>query len=76
MADRPTIVLVGTLDTKGHEYAYLRERIEATGAAAVMIDTGVLVGPRCRRTSPGRTWLAPVAPSMPSWRAQVIAARR
>lgn len=46
MADRPTIVLVGTLDTKGHEYAYLRERIEATGAATVLIDTGVLGEPQ------------------------------
>jgi uncharacterized protein (UPF0261 family) len=46
VAQRPTIVLLGTLDTKGHEYAYLRERIEATGAAAVMIDTGVLGQPQ------------------------------
>jgi uncharacterized protein (UPF0261 family) len=46
VAQRPTIVLVGTLDTKGHEYAYLRDRIEATGAAAVMIDTGVLGQPQ------------------------------
>ncbi|HEX3835191.1 MAG TPA: Tm-1-like ATP-binding domain-containing protein [Solirubrobacteraceae bacterium] len=46
MPERPTIVLLGTLDTKGHEYAYLRERIEATGAAAVMIDTGVLGQPQ------------------------------
>ncbi len=46
MADRPTIVLVGTLDTKGHEYAYLRERIEAAGAATVLIDAGVLGEPQ------------------------------
>jgi uncharacterized protein (UPF0261 family) len=46
MGERPTIVLVGTLDTKGHEYAYLRERIEAAGAATVLIDTGVLGEPQ------------------------------
>jgi len=43
---RPTVVLVGTLDTKGHEYAYLRERIEAAGAATLLIDTGVLGEPQ------------------------------
>jgi uncharacterized protein (UPF0261 family) len=43
---RPTIVLVGTLDTKGHEYAYLRERVQAAGAATVLIDTGVLGEPQ------------------------------
>ncbi len=46
MGERPTIVLVGTLDTKGREYAYLRERIEAAGAATVLIDTGVLGEPQ------------------------------
>jgi uncharacterized protein (UPF0261 family) len=46
VADRPTIVLVGTLDTKGHEYDYLRERIEAAGAATVLIDVGVLGEPQ------------------------------
>ena len=46
MADRPTIVLVGTLDTKGHEYAYLRERVEAGGAATVLVDVGVLGEPQ------------------------------
>jgi uncharacterized protein (UPF0261 family) len=46
VAERPTIVLVGTLDTKGHEYAYLRERIEAAGAATVLIDAGVLGEPQ------------------------------
>lgn len=46
MADRPTIVLVGTLDTKGHEYAYLRERIQAGGATTVLVDVGVLGEPQ------------------------------
>jgi uncharacterized protein (UPF0261 family) len=46
MAGRPTVVLVGTLDTKGREYAYLRERIEAAGAATVLVDTGVLGEPQ------------------------------
>jgi uncharacterized protein (UPF0261 family) len=46
MPDRPSVVLVGTLDTKGHEYAFLRERIEAAGAVTVLIDVGVLGEPQ------------------------------
>jgi uncharacterized protein (UPF0261 family) len=45
-ADRPTIVLVGTLDTKGHEYDHLRELIEAGGADTVLVDVGVLGEPQ------------------------------
>ena len=30
---RGTVVLVGTLDTKGHEYAFLRDRIRARAAS-------------------------------------------
>ncbi len=41
-----TIVLLGTLDTKGDEYAFLRERIQAQGCDVVMVDTGVLGEPR------------------------------
>ena len=36
------IALVGTLDTKGDEYAYLRDRIREAGASALLIDAGVL----------------------------------
>jgi uncharacterized protein (UPF0261 family) len=37
-----TVVLVGTLDTKGLEYARWRELIEAAGARCVLVDAGVL----------------------------------
>src|SRR5438067_2348703 len=40
MDDRVVGVL-GTLDTKGAEAAYLKERILRTGQAALLIDTGV-----------------------------------
>ncbi len=40
-----TVVLVGTLDTKGVEYAYLRDRIREHGVAVVLVDTGVLGTP-------------------------------
>jgi uncharacterized protein (UPF0261 family) len=42
---RSTVVLVGTLDTKGHEYAYLRDRIRERGVDVLLIDTGILGDP-------------------------------
>lgn len=39
------IALIGTLDTKGEEYAYVRDRIERAGASALLIDVGVLGKP-------------------------------
>ncbi|WP_282106174.1 MULTISPECIES: Tm-1-like ATP-binding domain-containing protein [unclassified Crossiella] len=43
-----TVVLVGTLDTKGVEYAWLAERITAAGCAVLLVDTGVLGDPLTR----------------------------
>jgi uncharacterized protein (UPF0261 family) len=40
-----TVVLVGTLDTKGVEYAYLRDRLREHGVAVVVVDAGVLGEP-------------------------------
>ncbi len=40
-----TIALIGTLDTKGEEFAFLRERIQNVGFATVTIDVGVLGRP-------------------------------
>lgn len=34
-----TVVLVGSLDTKGDEYAYAKERVEALGARVLLVDT-------------------------------------
>jgi uncharacterized protein (UPF0261 family) len=36
-----TVLLVGTLDTKGAEYAFLRERLRRHGVEALLADTGV-----------------------------------
>jgi uncharacterized protein (UPF0261 family) len=36
-----TVVLVGTLDTKGVEYAFLRERLLERGVEVVVVDAGV-----------------------------------
>jgi len=40
-----TVAIVGTFDTKGEEFAYLRSRIESTGLATLVIDCGVLETP-------------------------------
>src|ERR671918_1655928 len=36
-----TVVLLGTLDTKGFEYAYLRERLREHGVDVLLVDAGV-----------------------------------
>jgi uncharacterized protein (UPF0261 family) len=36
----PTVLLIGTLDTKGDEYAYLRERLELAGVDVLVADAG------------------------------------
>ena len=42
MNDTPTLLLVGTADTKSDELAFLRERVRALGAQALLMDVGVL----------------------------------
>ena len=41
----PTVVLVGTLDTKGEEYAFLREEVERAGCEALVVDVGIVGDP-------------------------------
>ena len=38
----PTVVLIGTLDTKGPEIAYLRDRIRESGLNTCVLDSGIL----------------------------------
>jgi uncharacterized protein (UPF0261 family) len=38
----PAVALIGTLDTKGEEIAYVRDRLAALGVGAVVIDSGIL----------------------------------
>jgi uncharacterized protein (UPF0261 family) len=39
------VVLLGTLDTKGAEYAWLRERIQNAGVSVTLVDAGILGEP-------------------------------
>jgi uncharacterized protein (UPF0261 family) len=45
---RPSVVLLGTLDTKGHEYGFLRERLLEQDVDVVLVDAGVLGEPGIR----------------------------
>jgi uncharacterized protein (UPF0261 family) len=40
-----TVVLLGTLDTKGVEYNYVRSRIRSEGCDTIMVDAGILGQP-------------------------------
>jgi uncharacterized protein (UPF0261 family) len=42
----PTVVLVGTLDTKGVEYGFLRDRIKEARVDVLLVDCGVLGEPQ------------------------------
>ena len=39
-----TVVLVGTLDTKGQEFAFVRDLIEQAGLRTLVVDFGVMGG--------------------------------
>jgi uncharacterized protein (UPF0261 family) len=55
-----TVVLVGTLDTKGVEYDYLRRRVEADGCDVLVVDAGI-VGPPLTAANIGREEVARAA---------------
>ncbi len=39
--EKQAVVLVGTLDTKGREYAFLRDRVREQGVEVLLVDAGV-----------------------------------
>ena len=41
----PGIALIGTLDTKGAEIAYVRDRLRALGVRPLVVDSGILGEP-------------------------------
>ncbi len=40
-----TIAIVGALDTKGHEFAFVKAAVQGRGHQALMIDCGVVGDP-------------------------------
>jgi uncharacterized protein (UPF0261 family) len=45
MSRTPVVCLAGTLDTKGTEYAYVKDALTAAGVDVLMVDCGVLGEP-------------------------------
>src|SRR4051794_7427279 len=45
MSRKPVVCLAGTLDTKGTEYAFVRDALEAAGVDVLVVDCGVLGEP-------------------------------
>ena len=41
----PTVLLIGTLDTKAEEYRYVRDRILGAGHQTLVMDLGILSDP-------------------------------
>ena len=41
----PHVLLIGTLDTKGPEIAYVRDRVRALGVGTIVADSGILGEP-------------------------------
>ena len=42
---RKVVAILGTLDTKGEEFAFLKQRIETQGVSTLVIDAGILGSP-------------------------------
>jgi uncharacterized protein (UPF0261 family) len=47
-----TVLLIGTLDTKGHEYEYVRDLVRSRGLETFVLDAGVLGEPTFKPDSP------------------------
>jgi uncharacterized protein (UPF0261 family) len=64
-----SVVLLGTLDTKGAEYEFLRDRVREFGCDVILVDAGVLSDP-----SPGDVGADEVAAAAGESRAALAAA--
>ncbi len=64
-----TVVLLGTLDTKGAEYSFLRDRVREAGCDVIVVDAGVMSDP-----SPGDISATEVAAAAGEDRAALAAA--
>ena len=60
-----TVVLLGTLDTKGTEYGYLRDRLRLAGVDTLLVDVGTAARRRSSPTSRATRWPRGPASSSP-----------
>lgn len=61
MREAPSVVLIGTLDTKGPEIEYTREKIRAFGGKPLIVDSGILGEPNGCLPDISRTQVAEAA---------------
>jgi uncharacterized protein (UPF0261 family) len=69
----PAIAVLGTLDSKGHEHAFVADLIRRRGHTPVLIDAGCLEAPQVRADI-GRTEICPAIAALPEDRGQRVAA--
>jgi uncharacterized protein (UPF0261 family) len=69
----PTIAVLGTLDSKGHEHAFVADLIRRRGHTALLIDAGCLEPPQVQPDIT-RTEICPSIASLPEDRGQRVAA--
>ena len=50
----PVVTLLGTLDTKGREYAFVRDCLKHAGVKSILVDFGVLTDPEIEPDIPAR----------------------
>ena len=68
---KPSVVLVGTLDTKGDEYAFLRDRLQQAGVDTLLVDVGTFPSVPSPLLNAWRS--TPSNPSTPTTEAAVAA---
>ena len=64
-----TIVILGALDTKGEEYAFLRDQIASEGVKTLLVDTSVIQDPLIQPDIPSRDVAAAAGESLDALRA-------
>jgi uncharacterized protein (UPF0261 family) len=69
----PTIAILGTLDSKGHEHAFVAECIRRLGATPLLIDAGCLAPPQVV-PDVAREVICPELAALPEDRGQRVAA--
>ena len=50
-----TVVLIGTLDTKGIEFDFIRQKVQAAGCDVILVDAGVGIGMLAPQVKPNVT---------------------
>lgn len=69
MTATPTVVLLGTLDTKGTEHAFVRDCLREAGVDVILVDVGILGLPTVEPDVPARDVAAAAGTTLEELRA-------